>query len=204
MGWAKKIISIQADARAGKTAPDLEANAKQWATKTLKMLQANISKKGIAFNNELLESLEYRLVEGDNPSIVISFAAHGKYIDMKELFWQKAPPVDVLENWVRKVGVGYFNYVPGYKGVGDDVTGIPNAARRIAWAIAKNRASGEVVNQKGKFKRKRVWQNPTASKTGANNLGNAIGALRHLMAEAIQANIETMISSSITNDGGQS
>lgn len=206
MGWAKRILAADMDrrieankGRRGAIQGDLETLAKEWASKTLRQLQENVSKKGLTVTRELLDSLDFTLIDGDTPSIVLSFAAHGRYIDMKELFWHKAPPVDVLENWVKKKGVAYFNYVPGYeKRDVNEIDSIPNAARRIAWAIAKNRASGEAVNQYGRWKRGKIWQNPSPDRKGATNLGTSIGHLRHLIEEWLQQEIELTITTAIT------
>lgn len=208
MGWAKHVLAADMDRRIdanksrrrGAIQGDLESLAKQWANKALSQLKNNISKKGLAVTGELLNSLDFTLVDGDTPSIVISFSSHGRYIDMKELFWHKAPPVDVLEAWVRKKGVGYFSFVPGYekKGV-DALDSAPDAARRIAWAIAKNRASGEAVNQYGRWKREKIWQNPSANRTDPTNLGTSIGHLRHLIEEWIQKETENRIAQSLSN-----
>jgi hypothetical protein len=205
MSWAKRILAADMDrrieankGRRGAIQGDLETLANQWAQKAVAQLRKNLEKKGLTVTRELIDSLDYTLIDGDTPSIVLSFAAHGRYIDMKELFWHKAPPVQVLEEWVRKKGVNYFDYVPGYKGRGDEVLGLPNAANRIAWAIAKNRASGEAVNQYGRWKREKIWQNPSATKGEKGNLGTSIGHLRHLLEEWLQVNIETTITTAIT------
>jgi hypothetical protein len=205
MSWAKRILAADMDrrieankGRRGAIQGDLETLANEWAQKAVAQLRKNLEKKGLTVTRELIDSLDYTLVDGDTPSIVLSFAAHGRYIDMKELFWHKAPPVQVLEEWVRKKGVNYFDYVPGYKGRGDEVVGLPNAANRIAWAIAKNRASGEAVNQYGRWKREKIWQNPSAKKSDRGNLGTSIGHLRHLLEDWLQVNIETTITTAIT------
>lgn len=206
MGWAKRILGQDMDrrieansGRRGVNQGDLETLAKEWASKAVGQLRTNIAKKGLTVTRELLDSMDFTLVDGITPSIVISFASHGRYIDMKELFWHKAPPVDVLEKWVNKVGVGYFQYVPGYKNRGVDGLDHPDAARRIAWGIAKNRASGEAVNQYGRWKREKIWQNPESKKGDKTNLGTSIGHLRHLLEEHLKQDIELIIASSISN-----
>jgi hypothetical protein len=206
MGWAKRMLALDMDrrieenkGRRGAIQGDLEKLGREWAQKTVRQLKENIKKKGLTVSRELIDSLDYELVDGTTPSILLSFSVHGRAIDMKELFWHKAPPVDKLEAWVKRRGVSYFNYVPGYKGVGDEVTGLPNAANRIAWAIARNRASGEAVNQYGRWKREKIWQNPGNNRTDPTNLGTSIGHLRHLLEEWIAQEIEIGISTSLTN-----
>jgi len=206
MGWAKRVLAADMDrrieanqGRRGAIQGDLETLAREWAKKTGRQLKENIAKKGLTVTRELLDSMSYTLIDGDTPSIVFSFAAHGRYIDMKELFWHKAPPVDVLEKWVLKKGVAYFNYVPGYeKRDVNTIDSIPNAARRIAWGIARDRASGEAVNQYGRWKREKIWQNPLTNKSAKTNLGTSIGHLRHLLEEWLQQEIELTISTIIS------
>jgi hypothetical protein len=205
MSFTKRILGQQIDARISANAArrgahnlDIDHLAKSWAAKTVRMMKENLSKKKITLTRDLIDSLDYDLIDGDTPSIIIHFAAHGRYLDMKELFWHKAPPIDVLEEWVKKRGVNQFGFVPGY-GVHNysALRSAPNAARRIAWAIAKNRANGEAVNQYGRWKRGKVWQNP-GGKNSKGNLGTAIGHLKHLLEEEIGAAAEIMISQAIT------
>jgi hypothetical protein len=205
MGWAKAILSADMDrridqnaARRGKYNGDLEALAKEWAKKTATQLKKNIQSKGLTVTQDLLDSITYGLRDGGNPSIVISFAAHGRFLDMKQLFWSKQPPVDVIEAWVKRKGLNAFAFVPGY-GVSNSnaLNTAPNAARRIAFGIAKSLNSGEVTNQYGKWQRKKVWQNPSG-KTGAGNLGTAIGHLRHLLEEEFASSSENILVHSIT------
>jgi hypothetical protein len=69
---------------------------------------------------------------------------------------------------------------------------------RIAWGIIKSRAPGEVVNQYGRWGRKKQWQNPTASKKGKDNLNTAMSHLRHLLEDEIAAFAEGKIVNIIT------
>jgi len=204
MGWAKAILSADMDrridqnaARRGKYNGDLESLAREWAIKTATQLKKNIQSKGLSVTQELLDSMTYGLRDGGNPSIVISFAAHGRFLDMKQLFWSKQPPVDVLESWVRRKGVNNFAFVPGYENGGGFDT--PTAARKIAFGLAKSLNSGEGINQYGKWQRKKVWQNPNG-KNGAGNLGTAIGHLRHLLEEELAASAENILIHSITSN----
>lgn len=147
----------------------------EWAKSTAEKFQKQIQKTGMSVTEELLQSMQYRVETGDNPGIVFTFKDYGAYRDMKFLFFSKHPPVDKLEEWVKRKGINFFGYVPGYGEAGlqrDD------AAARIAWGIAKNFSSGEKINNWAKGKKQRsVWQQPV--------LGKAVAHLAHLLAENI-------------------
>jgi len=204
MGRSKRIIGIEMDdrilanaaKRSGRYNGDLTSLVEEWASKTVAMLKKNVEKKGLVLTRELLDSLHFEFNEGSPPSISISFSGHGRYLEIKQLFWHKAPPYDVILDWVKKQGVSSFAYVPGYDKQGERALyGIDQnkAASRIAWGIVKDRASGEAVNQFGRWKRAKQWQNPSASKDGKTNLGTAIGHLRHLIEEEVSSLSENLL-----------
>jgi hypothetical protein len=168
---------------------DIDALAKYWAERTVEQFKKEITKKDIVLTQELLNSFQIRVTEGQNPSIIISYSAHGSYLDMKALFWTKMPPVDVLTEWVKKRGVNNFRYVPGYEGSlrPDDDT----AAKRIAWAIGKNRISGETINQHARWKKRKVWQQPA--------LGKAVAYMANLLTEELAATASNDIIRPIIN-----
>lgn len=204
MSLTKRLLGSELDARIDRNAArrgqysgDIDALALEWAQKTANQLKRNIAQKKLTLTRELLDSVVFSINDGNVPSISFEFAEHGRFLDMKQLFWHKAPPVDVLEEWVRKHGVSKFKFVPGYEpGKGFDD---PKAARRIAWGIAKDRASGEAVNQYGRWKRSKTWINPSSGKKGKNNLGTAIGHLRHLLEEELAETIPNLIVYPINN-----
>ena len=194
MSLNKKILGQEADAKRGIV--DLDAMAREWAGKTVRQLMTNIEKKGLVVTRELLDSLSYSIDDGDPPSINIYFSAHGRILEIKQLFWHKMPPFDKIVKWVKKQGVQDFAFVPGYEKQGmRALTSLDQdkAASRIAWGIMKDRASGEGVNQYGRWKRQKQWQNPSAGKSAKNNLGTAIGHLRHLLEEEISKHVEDVL-----------
>lgn len=204
MSLTKRLLGADIDrrisanaAKRGQYEGDIDALARAWAQKTATQLKRNIAQKNLVLTKELLESVVFSINDTDTPSISFEFAQHGRFLDMKELFWHKAPPVNTLEEWVQKHGVRKFKFVPGYapgKGFDD-----PNAAKRIAWGIARDRGRGEAVNQYGRWQRSKTWINPTSGKSGKTNLGTAIGYLRHLLEEELAAHVENLIVYTITN-----
>jgi hypothetical protein len=55
---------------------------------------------------------------------------------MKGITRTKAPPIEALEDYVRKVGLDRFSYVPGYK-YGHFPLASSTAINRIAWGLAR-------------------------------------------------------------------
>jgi hypothetical protein len=55
---------------------------------------------------------------------------------MKGITRTKAPPIEALEDYVRKVGLDRFSYVPGYK-YGHFSLASSTAINRIAWGLAR-------------------------------------------------------------------
>lgn len=184
----------------------LDKIVRQWAGKTVGQLKQNIQKLGLVVDGELLNSIEYSIVPANPPYIQFRFAAHGKYLDMKTLFWTKTPPFQSIFDWVKKQPINEWSYVPGYEhrgqysGVGDMDPEM--AQRRIAWGIMRSRASGEFFNQYSRWKRKKRWQTPSGGKKGRNNLGTSIGHLRHLLEEGLAAQIEKELVHAIEKGNG--
>lgn len=184
----------------------LHGIARRWASSTAEQLKANVQKLGLVVDGELLSSIEFSIVEGSEPYIQFRFAAHGRFLDMKMLFWNKTPPYQAILSWVKKQPIGEWSYVPGYEyrgqNAGTEGIDTEQAQSRIAWGIMRSRASGEVFNQHRRWKRSKQWQNPGAGKKAGSNLGTSIGHLRHLMEESMAAEIEKELVHAIEKGNG--
>jgi len=138
---------------------DMDELAQYFGQYTFDKLIAGAKKAKVPIDSELIRSLNIKFDLDSNgiPKFQISFNAYGKYIEMKELFYSKYPPIDDLKSWVAKRGVSRFKYVPGYENSGtrpsNDV-----AIARIAWGVATARRYGSVNNQYGKNRRRKVWK----------------------------------------------
>lgn len=163
-------------ARERKYDQEMGVIARDWAKHITDKFIGQIQKKKISLTGELLESLEYSVNEGQggNVSVTIRYAAHGKFLEMRNLYYNKMPPVDTLEAWVQKVGVDKFEYVPGYP---RGFVPRPEHARRIAWGIASRIKGDGVVNQFGKWERSKQWRSP--------ELRKGIRYLNHLLKEEL-------------------
>ena len=66
----------------------------------------------------ILDSLQSQVVAASAQhmaSMGVLFHQHGRIKDMKGITRTKAPPIEAMEEYVRKVGLDKFSYVPGYK-----------------------------------------------------------------------------------------
>lgn len=116
----------------------------------------SIRKRKIEVTGEFLGSLTSDVREIDGGYVVRStFKAYGNIITRSRVFWTKPANAYLIEQWVRKVGVGYFSYVPGYGDYNDDTTyniSDVKAAKRIAAAIAFQRVNGSKRVEYGKMR----------------------------------------------------
>jgi len=157
----------------------MEAIAHDWAVHIVGKFMKQINQKKISLTKELLESFQYNVRPNGEGYVTvnISYSAHGKYLDMKNLYYHKMPPVDELEAWVVKRGLENFQYVPGYTSGWLPSSGSNANARRIAWGIAAKIKATGVVNQYGKWGRSKQWRAP--------ELRKGIKYLNHLLAEEL-------------------
>jgi len=153
--------------------PDIQQSVDQQALIFAKYLEKklleSIGKTRAALTGELRDSIRVTVRKStaqDLSSIILEFNDYGRFVDMAKLFWSKQPPVDDIREFVEKIGLSKFKFIPGYK------NSAPisqfKAAERIAWAIAKKKR----VDWKHKRKK---WKQDT--------LGIALSYLTHLVAD---------------------
>jgi hypothetical protein len=66
----------------------------------------------------------------------VLFEQYGRIKDMKGLNRTKAPPIEEIETYVKKLGISHLYYVPGYK-YGQFPLASKTAINRIAWGLAR-------------------------------------------------------------------
>lgn len=113
----------------------------------LNVFQTAIQRAGLVFSEELLNDWSTTVIKDDDIlAVEWQFQMYGRYKDMKRISGYM-PPVEVLIEYVEKVGVDRFAWVPGY----DSKDSVPTdiAAERIAWGIAKYRASVQTIKRSG-------------------------------------------------------
>lgn len=106
----------------------------------LARLATSLKERNVVLSGETLASLQGEVLKGTQlgtAQLLMAFKESGRIQDMGKVFWKKMPPVSVLEDYVRKVGVGKFAYVPGYEGRKAPTESV--AIKRIAWGIALHR-----------------------------------------------------------------
>jgi hypothetical protein len=146
--------------------------------------RAFLSKK-ISASNELSESLDYeidRQARADTAAIMLNFAEHGRYIDMKKL--KAVMPsgtnndyVKAIEEWIRVRGWeqkfinAFVKKYPKRK-----VT--PSVLRRIAWGIVYNRAF--------KMVRRKRWYNGKRTHSVADFFNVVVAGLPDVTSDIIR------------------
>ena len=119
----------------------LDEEVGDYAKLAVQLLAQAIEAKGLVLTQELLHSLRTEVVQASTrhvASMGVLFEQYGRIRDMKGISRTKAPPVEEMEDYVRKVGLSHFAYVPGYKH-GQFPLASSVAINRIAWGLARAR-----------------------------------------------------------------
>ena len=117
----------------------LDEEVGDYAARALGLLAQAIQAKGLVLSQELLDSLRTQVVGATAQHVAsmgILFEQYGRIKDMKGISRTKAAPIEELEEYVKKVGVSHFQYVPGYK-YGQFPLSSKTAINRIAWGLAR-------------------------------------------------------------------
>jgi hypothetical protein len=131
---------------------EIYEEVQKWTVALFAIFKANIKAKKLELTGDLKDSFQHFVSQNAqqlSTRLVIDFANQGRFQDMKVLNFGKMPPLDALEDFVRKKGLGAFEYVPDYHSrfpLRQDV-----AIRRIAWGI---RAS---FKKRGQVKPNKRW-----------------------------------------------
>lgn len=123
----------------------------------LNVFQNAIQRAGLVFSEELLKDWSTTVIKDDDVlAVEWQFQMYGRFKDMKNIT-KYMPPVEVMMEYVEKIGVDKFAWVPGYTTKDSVPTDI--AAERIAWGIAKYRNSVKTIKRSG-----RGWYNENVMK----------------------------------------
>lgn len=121
----------------------LDEELGNYSARVLEQLAASVQAKGLVLTEELLRSLATDVLAASSKLVAqmrVEFNQYGRIAEMKGRSWDKGPPVEDIERFVRKRGLGAFEFVPGYKrgqlpvGLSQD-----KAISRIAWGISRAR-----------------------------------------------------------------
>ncbi len=129
------------------------------------VMQRKIQAAGYVLTGELMDSLRHQAVIVGRDlyaEFSIGFAGYGRFKDMRQLLYEKMPPIDVMEEFVKKLGVEAFDYVPGYLTDAKRRVVIPDsrAITRIAWGVARSR----IFTAKIRNYKRNAFYNPTRGK----------------------------------------
>ncbi|MVN75826.1 hypothetical protein GO988_05755 [Hymenobacter sp. HMF4947] len=118
----------------------LDEEVGSYAAKALQLLAAAVQAKGLVLTEELLNSLRTEVVGATAQHVAVMgvlFEQYGRIKDMKGLNRTKAPPIEEIEAYVKKVGLSHFDYIPGYTDRSKVSPVSSRAINRIAWGIAR-------------------------------------------------------------------
>ncbi|QHV97940.1 hypothetical protein [Spirosoma endbachense] len=118
---------------------DFTEEAVEIAREAVEAFRRNIEAAGLELTDELKQDFQYHVLRSVNMlTMEFDFRHYGRFKDMSQLRWGiHMPPVEAMEFFIEKVGLGKFAYVYGYEG--KQVPTVKNATRRLAWAIAMGR-----------------------------------------------------------------
>jgi hypothetical protein len=111
-----------------------------YAERAVQLLAAAIQAKGLVLTADLLDSLQAQVVKASAEQVAsmgVLFHQYGRIKDMKGITRTKAPPIEAMEDYVRKVGLRKFDYVPGYTARSKVLPVSSRAINRIAWGLAR-------------------------------------------------------------------
>lgn len=158
---------------------------------SVKVMQFKLQQDGFVLTAELLRSIQKQsIIEGRSlyAEFSIGFKGYGRFKDMRRLLYNNLPPIDVLEEYVREVGLDKFKYVPGYLlGAKYRVLHIPDnrAINRIAWGIGVNRLKMGV-----KGKRRNTFYNTSRGHLIYETSNKMIAALGEPILRGMKEEIE--------------
>lgn len=124
-----------------------------WGHQVVAMLRSRILSRKLIVTGDTLQSLKSDVLERTaqgTQQLLLSFLEEGRIKDMSSVAWQKRPPIEPFEEYVKKVGVAKFDYVPGYRKGNSPITQ-SKAINRIAWGIAMHKMQNHAWHPKKWF-----------------------------------------------------
>jgi hypothetical protein len=118
----------------------LDEEVSDYAARALGLLTQAIEAKGLVLTEELLNSLRTQVVSATAQHVAsmgVAFEQYGRIKDMKGINRTKAPPIEEIEAYVKKVGLSHFDFIPGYTDRSKVSPASSTAINRIAWGIAR-------------------------------------------------------------------
>jgi len=107
-----------------------------WRTYAITRLTESLLRAGVVLSGQTLRNIRAEVLsasQGGAAGLLLYLQESGRIQEMKNISYRKLPPQSAIEDFVRKIGVSNFKYVPGYKPGTVPTENI--AIRRIAWGI---------------------------------------------------------------------
>ena len=121
---------------------DLEDLTAAWLETAIRELIQSAKDKKVNVTQETINSIIGSFAgisDQGTGEVLIGFKNSGRFIDFrKSPDWQKFPPIESLADWVMKIGISKFKFIPGYQNIKKPIS-LQMAARRIAWGVALHR-----------------------------------------------------------------
>lgn len=116
----------------------IEERLGQFGPEAMAILERSIVKAGLVTTGHMLNNLKYHLARhlGNTMNqFILSYDDYGRIVEMKFRNYNRLPPLNPLEEWVRRKGVAAFPYVPGYTEKSKKVPTEDQKINRIAWGL---------------------------------------------------------------------
>jgi hypothetical protein len=161
------------------------------------VMQKKLKASGIVLTGELMNSFNNQMTVVSRDlyaEFSISFAGYGRFKDMRQLLYEKMPPIEVMEEYIEQVGLDKFKYVPGYLlNAKYRVLHIPDsrAINRIAWGIARSR----IFTAKIRHYKRNAFYNPTRGKLIYETAYKLLESLPGPILQAIKEQLDYRIRS---------
>lgn len=161
----------------------VERELRDWSAYVLLVLARKMTAAKLVLTGDLLRSLHAQFIQGSAglATARLIFEDAGRIRDMRRLNYSKQTPIDVIEAYVKQIGLSKFKYVPGYKKGTFPLTQ-SIAINRIAWGIAVSRT------QENRIRRK-PWFNKTFYSQIDTLIDDLSAAYSQAASEAITDNL---------------
>ena len=164
------------------------AELKAVAQDAVKYYQQAIERSGYVMTEALRNDFDLHIIESSEMiAAEIAFRYYGRFKDMKVLkYGDLMPPIEVITEFVEKIGVSKFAWVPGYEKNGK-TPALSVAVKRIASAIAVS------FRNKGIKREGKGWYNQTTSNLVIIARSRIMAVTADYTAKMIAENIEKEI-----------
>lgn len=123
----------------------LDPILKEWADFVLAELVSNsrslgLRDKKVKGTGDLIKSLQKQIILNASSGlarVILGFNPYGRILDLKQTDHSRQPPVDLLEEYIREVGLSQFRQPRSLKRI-KRLRGENAAIRDLAWRLSKS------------------------------------------------------------------